>query len=363
MERSNRLLRVNHLIAARENRQTILRLLQQQGPCSQRQLALQTRLRASTMSYIIRDLTKWGFIETSGVIPTRRTGRKEVLLKLDGSRGWTAGIDLDRNSTELVVVDAAHEVLVQKRYDLHYDANHFFKSFGREFDQVKKDLNLSDKRCLGLGVSVAGVVDSSAGMVLKSVPLDLVNHPLAEKFREKFKVPVLVEHNAICGGFAEKLMGSARGFEHFLLFLIRPGTTAGNFYGMAFFLNGGFYRGAHSSAGELDPLLVPPAGQRETPSADAPGENTEFLRHLTRVVASLANLFDPQAVVLFAEESFRRSVSLSDLNEQVQQMLIKVPDRKISLHWNELQGSPLAYGAGLMQLHAGMSKMLTSLVE
>ena len=363
MERPNRLLRVNHLIAARENRQTILRLLQQQGPCSQRQLALHTRLRASTMSYIIRDLTKWGFIETSGVIPTRRTGRKEVLLKLDGSRGWTAGIDLDRNFTELVIVDAAHVVLAQKRYDMHYDANHFFKAFGREFDQVKKDLNLNEKRCLGLGVSVAGVVDTASGMVLKSVPLDLVNHPIGEKFRERFKLPILVEHNAICGGFAEKLLGAARSFEHFLLFLIRPANTAGNFYGMAFYLNGGFYRGAHSSAGELDPLLVPPPGQREKPAVDAPGENVEFLRHLTRVIASLANLFDPQAVVLFAEEPFRRSVSLSDLNGQVQQLLIKVPDRKISLQWNELRSGALAYGAGLMQIHAGMSRMLTSLVE
>ena len=363
MERSPRLLRVNHLIAARENRQTILRLLQQQGPCSQRQLTLHTRLRASTMSYIIRDLTKWGFIETSGVIPTRRTGRKEVLLKLDGSRGWTAGVDLDRNSTELAIVDASHEILFQKRYDLHYDANHFFKTFAREFDQTKKDLNLNEKRCLGLGVSVAGVVDSAAGTVLKSVPLDLVNHPIGEKFREKFKVPVLVEHNAICGGFAEKLLGVARPFEHFLFFLIRPGNTTGNFYGTAFYLNGGFYRGAHSSAGELDPLLVPPPGVKEARNTEAPGENAEFLRHLTRVIASLANLFDPQAVILFAEEPFRRSVSLSDLNFQVQQSLIKVPDRKISLQWNDIRSGALAYGAGLMQLHAGMSRMLTSLVE
>lgn len=363
MERSHRLLRVNHLIAARENRQTILRLLQQQGPCSQRQLALQTRLRASTMSYIIRDLTHWGFIETSGVIPTRRTGRKEVLLKLDGSRGWAAGIDLDRNTTDLTIVNAAHEVLVQKRLDLHYDGNHFFKAFCRELEQARKDLNLNEKRCLGLGVSVAGVVDPASGMVLKSVPLDLVNHPMSEKFREKLKVPVLVEHNAICGGFAEKLLGAARPFEHFLLFLIRPGNIMGNFYGMAFYLNGAFYRGAHSSAGELDLMMVPPQGLKEKESMEFPADNAEYIRHLTRVIASLANLFDPQAIVLFAEEPFRRSVSLSELNQQVQQSLIHVPDRKISLQWNDLQNGALAYGAALMQLHTGMSKMLTTLVQ
>lgn len=363
MERPDRLLRVNHLIAARENRQTVLRLLQQQGPCSQRQLALQTRLRASTMSYIIRDLTRWGFIETSGVIPTKRTGRKEVLLKLDGSRGWAIGLDLDRNSTDLIIVNAAHEILFQKHYDLHYDGNVFFKTFTRELDEVKKTLNLNDKKCLGLGLSVAGVVNAATGTVLKSVPLDLVNHPIAEKFREKFKVPVLVEHNAICAGFAEKLLGAARDFEHFLLFLVRPGNTAGNFYGMAFYLNGGFYRGAHSSSGELDTLMIPPPGQKETVSMEAPAENVEYLKHLGRVIASLANLFDPQAVILFAEEPFRRSILLSDLNEQVQLSLVKVPDRKISLQWNDLRTSALAFGAGLMQLHAGMNKMLNTLVE
>ena len=357
------MLRVNHLIAARENRQTILRLLQQQGPSSQRQLALQTRLRASTMSYIIRDLARWGFIETSGVVPARRTGRKEVLLKLDGSRGWTAGIDLDRNSTELVIVDASHKVLFQKRYPLHYDANHFFKTFIREFEQARKDLGLNEKRCLGLGVSVAGVVNTTAGIVLKSIPLNLVNHPIAEKFSEKFKVPVLVEHNAICGGFAEKLLGAARSFEHFLLFLIRPGNTEGYFHGMAFYLNGSFYRGAHSSAGELDLLLAPAPGVKKVQKIDEPDEYVEFCRHLSRVIASLANLFDPQAVILFAEEPFRRSVSLSDLNLQVQQSLIQVPDRKISLQWNHLHSGALACGAALMQLHAGMRRMLTSLVE
>jgi predicted NBD/HSP70 family sugar kinase len=352
------------LIAARENRQTILRLLQQQGPCSQRQLALHTRLRASTMSYIIRDLTKWGFIEQSGVIPTKRTGRKEVLLKLDGSRGWTIGLDLDREESEIVVLNAAHEILFEKTYPVRYDGGQFFKFFAKELDQIKKDLSLNDKKCLGLGISVAGAVDSEKGVVMKSISLNLEDHPIAERFREKFKIPVLVEHNAICGGFAEKLLGAAQPYDHFLLFLIRHGDLSGHFYGMAFYLNGNFYRGAHASAGELDVFLIPnPAGTHGMGFAPGSAEEDGFVWHLTRVLASLANLVDPQAIILFADDDFRAKVNLEALNEKVQQSLIQVPNRRISLHWNKLQNHALAYGAGLMQLHSGLSKMLTGLVQ
>src|SRR5438105_3974309 len=110
-------------------------------------------------------------------------------------------------------------------------------------------------------------------------------------------------------------------------------------------------------------MMVPPPGLQEVLTTDSPADNTEYLKHLGRVIASLGNLFDPQSIILFADEPFRRSVLLSDLNVHVQNGLVKVPNRKISLQWNDLQDGAIAYGAGLMQLHAGMNKMLNTLVQ
>jgi len=99
----------------------------------------------------------------------------------------------------------------------------------------------------GIGISTAGVVDSSTGCVVHAADNlpgyagTSWNHILSESFH----LPVSVCNDVNAAALAEAWVGAARGCDNFLCVAIGTGI------GGAAFVNGRLYTGAHYSAAEI----------------------------------------------------------------------------------------------------------------
>lgn len=116
----------------------------------------------------------------------------------------------------------------------------------------------------GLGLSIGGHVDRSAGRVVFAH--DLVvddqhwkDEPLAHNLSSRLGFPVVLDNDVNCMAHYHHRVGVASGRDHVAFLYISPG--AGGF-GAAFVCNGTVYGGARGGAGEIGHLVVQPEGPR-----------------------------------------------------------------------------------------------------
>ena len=112
--------------------------------------------------------------------------------------------------------------------------------------RVVEDLRARHPGVAAIGVGMPGFVDFDAGLVygLTNVA-GWTSIPLREILQQATGLPVVVENDANCMGFAEWKCGAGRGFQHVVF--ISLGTGVGG----AIIANGQMIRGARHGAGEI----------------------------------------------------------------------------------------------------------------
>lgn len=84
------------------------------------------------------------------------------------------------------------------------------------------------KEIHGIGVAVAGLVDSEAGTVLKSPNMPKLNgENLKSAFKKRYKTSVEIENDANAAAYGEKCAGAGRDLESFFLFTLGTGIGGG----------------------------------------------------------------------------------------------------------------------------------------
>lgn len=178
-----------------------------------------------------------------------------------------------------------------------------------------------------VGIGCAGSVDHEAGMVRRSPNFSgWENVCLVDWLREDFGLTAVVENDANCAVVAEWKMGAGKGSKNIVLLTIGTGIGGG------LVLNDQVYRGSTGTAGELGHFTIDSFGPpgafglpgtfelncsatallRETGMeakatfaevASNPGSNvapafTRFLHSLKVSLTSVANIFDPDVILL-----------------------------------------------------------------
>ena len=89
-----------------------------------------------------------------------------------------------------------------------------------------------------IGVGYGGILESSTGRVLLSVQVPgWQDFMLKDWFEEKFGIRTVVVNDTVCGGYAEYMLGSGRGYKSFYY------TNIGTGIGGAMFFDGKTYDG------------------------------------------------------------------------------------------------------------------------
>jgi predicted NBD/HSP70 family sugar kinase len=163
-------------------------------------------------------------------------------------------LDVDRIVVALVGLGGG---VLERRERPHQRGAHDAAAVVVSISQVCRELLKSPRRsrCLGVGVSVPGVVRASDGLVRFAPNLGWVDEPLAEMLGSELGLPVLCGNDANLGVLAEHTRGAAVGVDNCAFLSGSVGIGGG------FLVDGVPLRGHDGFAGEIGHLMVDRDGE------------------------------------------------------------------------------------------------------
>ena len=165
------------------------------------------------------------------------------------------GIDVGGTKSLGVVLDQAGEVVVQEKWPTREGAaavTEMLADLCRELTERAGP----GRRVRGLGVGIAGLVDSMGRLRRAPNLTDADEFAIRDLLEPLVGLPVLVDNDANCAARAELHVGVAVGVRHAVL------ITLGTGIGGALVVDGRVVRGAAGMAGEPGHMLVDPAGPK-----------------------------------------------------------------------------------------------------
>lgn len=228
------------------NRQNILDIIREEGEVSRSFLIERTGLTAPTVSDITKDFLRGKLIQEAGAEESTG-GRPSILFRLNPEARFTVGIDLEEDSARASLINFAGEEVFQIQRDFPWieSEEDLVEILSTTSQALIKESGVDEKKLLGVGISVPGLVDTDNGYVHLFPSLHLKDIPLGQILRDKLSLDVYVINDAFAATIAEKWFGEAKNAEDFLCVVARTGIGAG------FYLRGELYRGPSGVAGEI----------------------------------------------------------------------------------------------------------------
>jgi predicted NBD/HSP70 family sugar kinase len=240
-------LRGNRDLIKAMNRNLILNIVRREGSLSRTQLTEVSGLSVGAVSQIINDLIENNWILEVGE-GDYTGGRRQVLLRLNPTAGYAIGLKLMEKRVVCTVTDFEGQML-------HYQGHSFdisdlspegtTRALVEIVNLTMSEVGFERGQMFGVGIGLAGVVYSHAGVVHYSPFLGWRNVPLADMVSLQLGIPVYVENDVNTLTLSEHLFGAGRHQSHFIV------VTVGRGIGMGIVINGQIYRGANGGAGEI----------------------------------------------------------------------------------------------------------------
>jgi len=232
------------------NRSVVLNAIKTHGPIARTQLARRTGLSPATITGIAAELIEDDLVFEKE-IGDSRGGRRPILLAINPAGGYVVGIKLTEDRAIGALTDLEALVLVKRTDPLEEKTPQAVTAaLARLADELLRKAGLPRKKLLGVGVGLAGIVDSERGVLRRSPFFGWRDLPLRDLLQEQLRVPVYVDNDVNTLTLAEKWFGAGQGVDHFLV------VTVGRGVGMGMVINGQIYRGGAGGAGEFGHTVV-----------------------------------------------------------------------------------------------------------
>ena len=237
------------------NRSTILNIIKLHAGIPRAEIARLTGLSPATVSAISAELIQENLVfeketgDSSG-------GRRPIMLAINPHGGCVVGIKLMEDHALGALTDLEATLLGKLSYPLTDTSPSAVSQALSEL--VSELLNTSENpapNLMGVGVGLAGIVDSAQGLVRQSPFFGWTDVPLREMIQDRVRVPVYLDNDVNTLAFAEKWFGAGRGIDNFLV------VTFGRGIGLGIVVNGQFLHGRRGSAGEFGHTVIQPGGE------------------------------------------------------------------------------------------------------
>ncbi len=241
------------------NERVVLNLIRENKLISGADLAKATGMRPSTIAKLLKLLESKSLILNRGKgESTNKGGKRPFLWSLNSKVGYTVGVELGTDHAVGVLLDLEGNMVQKNVYsnrpmlipnDLSDLAMHAVSDLSKA-----KGVDLS--KILGLGVGIAGIVDSDKGRIEMSDSLSHSGVPLRAMLEEHYDFPVFIENNANAAAMGEKWLGRGRGVENFIIAVVYLDRGIGGL-GVGIVLKNEIFKGANFAAGETNVRLIP----------------------------------------------------------------------------------------------------------
>jgi predicted NBD/HSP70 family sugar kinase len=313
------------------NQARVLRLLKDRGNLSRAELARFLKLTRSTLTFVTGELVERGLVTEAGHSSVAQpTGRPGTPLKLNPDGAFFLGAELAAEHIHSVLINLEGSIIYRETAELaSKKPESVSEELVRMVERIWSGQLRGSERLRGLGVSVSALVDSQG--VIRIAPTFGWNHfDMKSALKSRLALPVFVENDANGAALAELSFGRRVGQSDLCVLRLDVGVGAGMIFDRKLF------RGSDGLAGEIGHLTLNPTklaqaegwGFLETQlgrngllasyrRVGGGAKNIEmFLRDLrkenplaqktvrawgewlTLAISNLADLFNPQLVVL-----------------------------------------------------------------
>lgn len=306
------------------------------GPLTRSEVAERTGLSAAAVTKAVRPLIEAGYLVEDTDDARRALGRPANPVRVDGGRALFVGVKATGDELIGVLTDLCCRIRVARHLPLtDPDPGAVLAAIADLVQELRTEAGRFGAPVLGLGLAVSGDVDRARGVVRYSPFLGWSEVPLAELAGMTCGLPVTVENDVRALTVAEQWFGAGVGLSDFAV------VTVGAGIGCGLVVHGQVVAGAHGVAGEIGHVAVDQAGPkchcgnrgcveaiaadaailariRETTGADVvdtaeavdlarrgdPGAREAYAAAgaaIGRGIATVANLFGPQRVIISGE--------------------------------------------------------------
>ena len=306
----------------------------------------------------------------------------------------TIGVDLGGTKMLVGVVDSEQHTRYEgMESSTGLSEERLVEDLGRELEEAKQ----ARPDVVAAGLGIPATIDHDRGVAIQAVNLEISDVPVRDLMRERIGLPVYLDNDANVAALAEHLYGAGRGARNVVMLTIGTGIGGG------LILGGEIYRGSTGGAAELGHVVIvedglpcqgncpnhgcvetyasgtalaregKAAAEREPDSAlgRALGEGpiagktvtelaikgdklarevvAEAGRHLGVALASLANIFDPDVIVIGGGVSVVGDLLLEPAREELRSRALD-PMNKALVKLAELGADAGMIGAAAMAL-------------
>jgi predicted NBD/HSP70 family sugar kinase len=332
------------------NRARVVDSLKRHGHLTQVELAGATGLSPATISNIVKELVALGVVTTS---TTSRSGRRAVEVTLARRVGLVAGLHFSARHLRVAIADVGRTIVAENHVPLALEHR-----YDRELDRatlllgdMAESVGVSIGDLMAVGLALPAPIDERTGMIATPGLLrGWENVPVATALSDRIQLPVFVDGEASLGGLAEARSGAARGSR------VAAYIRVGHNISAALLINGTVFHGVNGKAGQIGHVTIDengpickcgsrgcldtlaggpallelfrddPGMQRirdlllraEAGDASAKRVIADAGRHIGIATASLANLFDPELLVIGGELAQAGETLLAPLRHALQ---------------------------------------------
>jgi predicted NBD/HSP70 family sugar kinase len=246
---------INAKVARNINRAIILNLIRERQPISRSAISKVTGLNKSTVSNIVAGLITEDLV-TEQLSRNQEIGRNPFDLRVRTGSHFVGAVYIESSKTQLAIVDI--DGLIKGMTEIKTDEQHpaeFVAHCIEELDKLRTEFRVHNFR--GIGVTVAGIVDSAQSKVVYAPNLGWENLDLGQIIRKL--VPkiesITVENDAKASALAELLLGKHGVTSSNLVFL-----SVGYGIGAGIVLDNHILGGNAHAAGEFGHMTIVEGG-------------------------------------------------------------------------------------------------------
>ncbi len=145
------------------------------------------------------------------------------------------------------VVDSEQHVQYEgKESSIGLSEDKLVEDLGRELEEAKQ----ARPDVLAAGLGIPATIDHDRGVAIQAVNLEISDVPLRDLMRERIGLPVFLDNDANVAALAEHRYGAGRGAQDVVMLTIGTGIGGG------LVLGGEVYRGSTGGAAELGHIVI-----------------------------------------------------------------------------------------------------------
>lgn len=233
-------------VARQQSIRLVIERLLRDGSVSRAEIARATGLSKQTISEVMRDLERGGWVVEDGQVQGS-VGRSAVTYALRPDAAFVLGIDLGGTKLHSALADLKGTIVTESIEPTTTDGGAaVVAQIGRMADALLARAGVAPKRLRGAVMGSPGIVDpNSGGIVIAPNIAGLDTLDVRAALRTRLGVDTAIENDVNLATIGEHWRGNSRKARTFAFIALGTGI------GMGIFADGHLIRGARGAAGEI----------------------------------------------------------------------------------------------------------------